>query len=104
MQCFGLSIKDIGQIDELIEHAQMHNQEYGDNIFVFISKHYGELKAAHEKEHQEEKEDHEKLPFKQQSSITAMNVFVLLTQKEITGRVLREARVAVSGYRFITEL
>lgn len=81
MQSFGLGISDISQIDEFIEHAQFHNEQYGDNIIVFIAKHYGELKADHEKEHQEEKEDHEKLPFKQYSHLSSISAFVLNTHK-----------------------
>ena len=42
-----MSISDISQIDEFIEHAQFHSEQYGDNVFVFISKHYGELKKDH---------------------------------------------------------
>lgn len=71
------------QIDEFIEHAQFHSEQYGDNVFVFISKHYGELKANHDKEHQEEKEDHEQLPFQKHSQISSMNAFVLNTSKEV---------------------
>ena len=82
VQSLGISLADISQIDEFIEHAQFHNKQYGDNVFVFISKHYGELKANHEKEHQEEKKDHEQLPFQHQSHISSITAFVLNTQKE----------------------
>jgi len=82
IQSFGISLRDSAQIGEFIEHAQFHSEKYGDNVFVFISKHYGELKADHEKEHQEEKEDHEQLPFQQHSSITATYAFVLNTFKK----------------------
>lgn len=77
IQSFGVSVEDIAQIDEFLEHAQFHNETYGDSVFVFISKHYGELKVAHNKEHQEEKEDHNQLPFNHNncfhiSSLTAI--------------------------------
>lgn len=72
LQSVGLHTDDLVQIDEFIEHAKFHSEQYGDNVFVFISKHYGELKAAHEKEHQEEKEDHEKLPFQHHCSLSSM--------------------------------
>ncbi|MDN3664113.1 hypothetical protein QWY92_01615 [Algibacter miyuki] len=81
MQSFGASISDIAQIDEFIEHAQFHSQQYGDNVFVFISKHYGKLKLNHDKEHQEEKEDHEHLPFHHQSHASLVLAFVLNTDK-----------------------
>lgn len=82
LQGFGISLNDISQIDEFIEHAQFHSEQYGDNVFVFISKHYGELKADHTKEHQEEKEDHEQLPFQHHTQISSTSVFFLNTHKE----------------------
>lgn len=74
MQNSGLHIDDIVQIDEFIEHSKFHNEQYGDNVFEFISKHYGELKAEHEKEHQEEKDEHEELPFKHHSHIASLTI------------------------------
>ncbi|SNR39815.1 hypothetical protein SAMN04488009_1376 [Maribacter sedimenticola] len=68
LQSFGVHYDDIVQLDELIEHAQFHSEQYGDNIIVFLSKHYGELKAEHQRDHQEEKKDHEKLPFNHSST------------------------------------
>lgn len=82
----GLNIhgSDIAELDELIEHAQFHSQEYGDNFFVFVSKHYGELKAEHNQKHQEEKEDHEQLPFQHQCHSASFSVFVLHTMEGIS--------------------
>jgi len=83
IQSFGIGLADLTQIDEFIEHAQFHSEQYGDNVLVFISKHYGELKAEHNKEHQEEKEDHEQLPFQQHSHISSIIAsFVVTTYKE----------------------
>lgn len=79
LQSFGLHFDDLVQIDEFIEHAQFHNKQYGDNVLIFISKHYGELKADHDEEHQEEKEDHEQLPFQHQSHATSFTDFTLNT-------------------------
>jgi len=75
-QSFNIHLDDIVELDELIEHAKFHAEEYGDDFFVFISKHYGELKAEHNQQHQEEKEDHEQLPFQHQGH-TALSPFVL---------------------------
>lgn len=63
IQSFQISIDDIMQLDELIEHAQFHKQEYGDGFFVFLSKHYGEQKAAHTEHNHKEQNEHEQLPF-----------------------------------------
>ncbi len=82
IQSLGIGLSDIIQIDEFIEHAQFHSEQYGDNVLVFISKHYGVLKANHEKEHQEEKEDHEQLPFQHHSHISSVTAFVLNTKNE----------------------
>lgn len=73
--------KDLVELGQLIEHYQFHHEEYGDNFMVFISKHYGELKASHSEKHQEEQKDHEKLPFQhqQQTPCAQPLVFVLGT-------------------------
>ncbi|WP_299363434.1 hypothetical protein [Winogradskyella sp.] len=76
IQSFQITLEDIMQIDELIEHAKFHKQEYGDNFFVFLSKHYGELKAEHSKNHQEEQTDHEQLPFQFQGQSTIVFAFL----------------------------
>ncbi len=76
-----VNINDFLQLDELIEHAQLHKQKYGDNIFVFISKHYGDLKGVHEKDNKDEKKEHEQLPFQQQSSINLILEFTLNFKK-----------------------
>ena len=76
IQSFNLGTDDIMQLDELMEHAQYHNQEYGDNFFVFLSKHYGEQKAEHSKNHQEEQKDHEQLPFQCQGHVSTVIAFL----------------------------
>ena len=78
-QSIGITMNDLVQIDDFIEHAQFHNKEYGDNLLAFISKHYGELKASHQKHHQEEKEEHQKLPFQSCSHVISTSVLDLIT-------------------------
>lgn len=75
MQSFNFGADDVLQLDELITHASFHKQEHGDNFFVFLSKHYGELKAEHSKSHKEEQTDHEKLPFQCQGHTITLSVF-----------------------------
>ena len=77
VQSFNIHLSDIVEMDELIEHAQFHAEEYGDNFLVFISKHYGELKAEHSEKHQEEQEEHEQLPFQQQGQTALLSAFVI---------------------------
>ena len=58
-----MNLGDLTHIDELLEHAEFHSEKYGDNFLVFISKHYGELQEEHSQNNQEEKKEHEELPF-----------------------------------------
>ncbi|MFY0713514.1 hypothetical protein J1D01_07545 [Seonamhaeicola sp. NFXS20] len=76
MQSFHVVVQDFLQIDEFLEHAQYHKQEYGDNFFVFLSKHYGKLKLEHSKNHQEEQNDHEQLPFQCQGHCSILIGFI----------------------------
>lgn len=77
VQSFNVHIDDIVELDELIEHAQFHAEKHGDNFLVFISKHYGQLKAEHSEKHQEEQEEHEQLPFQHQYQTASLSAFVL---------------------------
>ena len=77
IQSFGIHVDDIVVFDDLIEHAEFHSEEYGDDFFVFISKHYGALKAEHITKHQEENEEPEQLPFQHQCHTASLSVFVL---------------------------
>ncbi len=62
-QSMNVSAKDIIQMDDFFKHAQYHYEEFGDDLFTFVSKHYGELKEEHNKKHQNESSQHEQLPF-----------------------------------------
>ncbi|MBR9915447.1 MAG: hypothetical protein GYB32_11575 [Algicola sp.] len=76
-QSLGLSLHDMSQLDDLLEHMSYHEKEYGDSLFVFISKHYGELKAAHQNTDDQEKTEHEQLPFQHHSHICSIPAFIL---------------------------
>ncbi|MFM1879206.1 MAG: hypothetical protein RLZZ241_2072 [Bacteroidota bacterium] len=76
-QSLQISIADLIQVDELLEHARYHEEEFGDNFITFISKHYGSLKEDHAKKHSEEKPQHEQLPFQQLSHFTGLQVVIL---------------------------
>lgn len=79
-QSMGFQFMDIAKFDDLIEHAQFHNEQYGDSMFVFISKHYGELKAEHQEKHQEEEKEHEKLPFNHSSCAHATHTIAFVLE------------------------
>ena len=82
-QGINFGLPDILKAGELIEHAQFHSQNHGDNFIVFISKHYGELKEQHEQQHQEEKKEHEKLPVRGEFSF-ASSWFVPHNEAELS--------------------
>ncbi|NND78686.1 MAG: hypothetical protein HKN53_02170 [Maribacter sp.] len=72
-----LDLSDLAQIDELLEHAEFHSEKYGDNVLEFLSKHYGELQKEHSRDHQEEKKEHEELPFTQHCCTHVFTAFVI---------------------------
>ncbi len=76
-QSVGVSIADVFMISELVEHAQYHSEEFGDDLFTFFQKHYGELKAEHQKSHKEERSQHEKLPFQHNNCNHLLEVVVI---------------------------
>lgn len=77
LQSVHVSLADLAGLDELMEHARYHQQEFGDNFLTFLSKHYGDQKADHAQKHQEEKSQHEQLPFQQLAHLTGVNAFML---------------------------
>jgi hypothetical protein len=78
LQGINLDMGDMVRINELFEHAAYHYEHYGDNFLVFLSKHYGELEQEHKKAHQEERQQHEKLPFSHHSCNHVIADFVLV--------------------------
>jgi hypothetical protein len=77
IQSININIDEFLGLDELVEHAFYHAETYGDDIFTFISKHYGELKENHDKSNDEEHQDHEQLPFNHQWTPNFSSVFIL---------------------------
>lgn len=73
VQTFNFGATDILQFGELIEHARLHSNEYGDSLFVFLTKHYGSQKNDHLASH----EGHENLPFRHDQAQTAVSFFLL---------------------------
>lgn len=76
-QSFNFHFEDVIELSEIFEHAEMHKQKYGDNFFVFLSKHYGDLKESHEKQHQEEEKEHNHPPLQHDCSSQIQIAFVL---------------------------
>lgn len=79
LQGINFSLPDLIKVGDLVAHSNFHEESYGDNFTVFLSKHYGELKDQHNREHQEEEKEHEKLPFNNQANAYSITAFVLTT-------------------------
>ncbi|PKD16385.1 hypothetical protein APR41_08530 [Salegentibacter salinarum] len=87
-QGFTLSLRDLAQIGDLVEHVNFHASTYGDSFEIFLSKHYGELKEKHTRDNQEEKDEHEKLPFSHQCNIHNFIVFVHIPNDYFSSKVI----------------
>lgn len=59
LQTVNVSLADIFKFPDLVEHYNEHQNEFGDSLLSFISKHYGLEKNAH----QSEDPAHDDLPF-----------------------------------------
>jgi len=62
LQSSQICFEDFQRVDALLQDVSFHQTKYGDNFFVFLSKHYGELKESHKKQHQEEEQEHQHPP------------------------------------------
>lgn len=78
---FNIHFNDFIKINELIEHASFHAEQYGDDFFEFLSKHYGDLKQQHKKQHQEE--EHHHLPFDHHDCKINSTTLVYVVKKEL---------------------
>lgn len=77
VQSFNIHLGDILKLNMLLEHAELHKSKYGDNFFVFLSKHYGDLKESHKKQHKEEEKSHSHLPINHDCSSQIQSSFIL---------------------------
>ena len=67
VQSFNVNMGGITQLNAFIEHAQYHNEMYGDSLLDFIVDHYGASSLEHSQEH----EGHDNLPFKDAKHLMA---------------------------------
>jgi len=77
-QSVGIGMADVFMLNDLVEHAKYHSEEYGDNFLTFFEKHYGSLKAEHQQNQQEENHDHDKLPFQHNNCNHLLTEVVLM--------------------------
>lgn len=60
----------------LLRHLNEHQASYGDDVFTFFAKHYGDLRHEHDQEKHEGSSEHEKLPFKHK--VCQLNMGILI--------------------------
>ena len=75
-QSFNIHLADVLQLESLYEHIEFHEATYGDDIFSFISKHYGKELQEHDKDSQDDSE-HEKLPFNHRISCDSLHYCIV---------------------------
>jgi len=77
VQSFNIHFGDVLKLTELMEYAELHKKKYGDGFVVFFSKHYGDLKQSHKKQHKEEEKDHSHPPINHDCSSQLQASFVI---------------------------
>ncbi|WP_026754170.1 hypothetical protein [Sediminibacter sp. Hel_I_10] len=60
VQSLKIGVEDISNLNVLLNHAEFHQNMYGDSFFQFLAEHYGDAVDNHPSDHK----DHENLPFK----------------------------------------
>lgn len=60
LQSLNINLESFSKLNVLLEHAQYHQEKYGDSFFEFLSEHYGSNDLLAKKNHKE----HKDLPFK----------------------------------------
>ncbi|UAM97343.1 hypothetical protein K8354_13580 [Polaribacter litorisediminis] len=59
LQSLDIGLEDISKINVLLEHAQFHQEKYGDSFIDFLTEHYGSSEHA-----SDQHKEHKNLPFK----------------------------------------
>ena len=62
-QSLNIDLDSFSKLNVLLEHAQFHQEKYGDSFLEFITDHYGEQENKSANDHKE----HKDLPFKKDS-------------------------------------
>ena len=75
-QSFNLHSEDLLKLGTLVSHIEFHQDEYGDDLFAFISKHYGDKRSSHDEE-PKDSEDHHRLPFNHNRCLDSGQIFVM---------------------------
>lgn len=78
-QSLNINFEDFSRFGVLLDHAEYHQEQYGDSFLEFIAEHYGDATFHPVSSHKE----HEDLPFKEhhQACVHSAVVFTLTVQE-----------------------
>ncbi len=79
---------ELEKMDDLLEHAKFHEEEYGDGFASFMSKHYGNQKEDHKDDH-----GHDQLPFQHCGQLLIQSAFIFAkTTAELSSPLVSETQ------------
>ncbi len=78
IQSFQIGFEDFAKLENLLEHAQYHQEQYGDNFFEFLIEHY-----ADEDDIIVDHEEHKDLPFKNDTNHLNQAPTLIAFQSEV---------------------
>ncbi len=76
IQGLNFHLSDMIELQVLLNHLKEHQASYGDDVFTFFEKHYGDLRQEHDQEKHKGSSEHEKLPFKHK--VCHLNMSILI--------------------------
>ena len=76
LQGLNVHVSDMFELQVLINHLEQHQSSFGDDLFTFFDKHYGDLRQEHDQEEHKGSSEHENLPFKHK--VCQFNMGVLI--------------------------
>jgi len=95
-QSVGIGISDVLMVNDLLEHAKYHAQEYDDDFSSFFEKHYGALKSEHQKSNNHH--PHEKLPFQHNNCNHLLTEVVVIAYDFVIEKSVISAEVKPDVY------
>ncbi len=97
-QSFNLHSEDMLKLETLVSHMEFHQEKYGDDLFTFISKHYGDKMSSHEDE-PKNSEDEQRLPFNHNRCLDSGQIFVINIDK-LSFQLLVDDFIATSHFYY----
>ena len=86
LQGLNFHVSDMMELKVLVKHLEEHKSSYGDDLFTFLDKHYGDLRQEHDREEHKGSNEHEKLPFKHK--VCQLNAGILIHTSGVSERQL----------------